>query len=94
MGNAQPSRELRDVTAEGTRIECMHPLDEATRVYCRSLVDPLSVSWLKPSTDVPQGALDDLKRRFDSAPWPERETEEGWSAMLFSSVLRYWRDNH
>jgi len=28
-----------DITAEETRIECMHPVDEAARAYCRALAE-------------------------------------------------------
>ncbi len=48
--------------------------------------------------DVPEAALDDLRRRLADARWPERETVDDWSQGTPLSVLRelcdYWRDSY
>ena len=48
--------------------------------------------------DVPEAALDDLRRRLADARWPERETVNDWSQGTPLPVLRelcdYWRDGY
>ena len=48
--------------------------------------------------DVPQSALDDLRRRLADARWAEKETVDDWSQGTPLAVLRelcdYWRDGY
>lgn len=48
--------------------------------------------------DVPQSALDDLKRRLAHTRWPERETPTDWSQGVplayLQDVCRYWHDHY
>ena len=50
------------------------------------------------SLDVPEAALDDLRRRLADARWPEKETVADWSQGTPLTVLRelcdYWRDGY
>ena len=47
---------------------------------------------------VPQAALDDLKRRLASTRWPERETVGDWSQGVplekAQALIAYWRDKY
>lgn len=55
------------------------------------MVEPFHVS-------VPQGAVDDLKRRLEFARWPERETVGDWSQGVplekAHALIGYWRDKY
>ena len=48
--------------------------------------------------EVPQEALDDLKRRLASTRWPERETVGDWSQGVplqrAQELIAYWRDKY
>lgn len=54
-------------------------------------VEPFYVS-------VPQGAIDDLKRRLELTRWPERETVGDWSQGVplakAQALVAYWRDRY
>src|ERR1700746_221641 len=47
---------------------------------------------------IPQAALDDLKRRLASTQWPERETVGDWSQGVplqkAQALVAYWRDKY
>jgi pimeloyl-ACP methyl ester carboxylesterase len=48
--------------------------------------------------DIPQSALDDLRRRIDLTRWPECETVEDWSQGVplaaLRELVRYWRTGY
>src|SRR6266404_421905 len=48
--------------------------------------------------EVPQGAIDDLKRRLASTRWPERETVSDWSQGVplekAKALIAYWHDKY
>ena len=59
--------------------------------------DPVVVidDSVRPFTvDVPQGALDDLRRRIEATRWPERETvadqSQGVPLATIQELARYW----
>lgn len=47
---------------------------------------------------IPQAALDDLKRRLETARWPEHETEPGWTQGVpldrLQRLVDYWRTGY
>jgi epoxide hydrolase len=47
---------------------------------------------------IPQAALDDLQRRLNTARWPERETQDGWSQGVpldrLQRLVEYWRTGY
>ncbi|MCZ6774022.1 MAG: epoxide hydrolase N-terminal domain-containing protein, partial [Proteobacteria bacterium] len=48
--------------------------------------------------DVPEEALDDLKRRLGAARWPDRETPDDWSQGVplayMKEVCDYWQNEY
>lgn len=48
--------------------------------------------------NVPQSALDDLKRRLEAARWPHRETVADWSQGVplarIQALVEYWRTSY
>src|SRR5258708_9168713 len=63
------------------------------------IVLPAATKGVTPfQVDVPQAALDDLKRRLASTRWPERETVGDWSEGVplqkAQALVAYWRDKY
>jgi epoxide hydrolase len=63
------------------------------------LVIPTASKDVTPfKVDVPQAALDDLKRRLASTRWPERETVGDWSQGVplekAQALVAHWRDKY
>jgi pimeloyl-ACP methyl ester carboxylesterase len=63
------------------------------------VVLPPATSAVSPfRVDVPQAALDDLKRRLAMTRWPDKETVDDWSQGVplakMRSLAAYWRDGY
>jgi hypothetical protein len=68
-----------------------------TAMKAAQLVLPTATKDVTPfKIQVPQEALDDLKRRLASTRWPERETVRDWSQGVplqkAQALIAYWRD--
>jgi epoxide hydrolase len=69
-------------------------VDKATQV-----VLPRATQDITPFTiQVPQTALDDLKRRLGDTRWPNKETVADWSQGVplqkAEALVAYWRDKY
>jgi len=72
---------------------------QETATKAAQLVLPTATNDVTPfKVRVPQGALDDLKRRLASTRWPERETVGDWSQGVplrkAQALIAYWRDRY
>src|SRR5260370_37029158 len=72
---------------------------QGTAMKAAQLVLPTATEDVTPfKIQVPQEALDDLKRRLASTRWPERETVGDWSQGVplqkAQALIAYWRDNY
>lgn len=72
---------------------------QGTAIKAAQLVLPAATKDVTPfKIQVPQEALDDLKRRLASTRWPERETVGDWSQGVplqkAQALIAYWRDKY
>lgn len=94
---AMTRRSLLALAAGGalsTVIASPHASAQATAVEipgATEAINPFSIS-------VPQGAIDDLKRRLEFVRWPEQETVNDWSQGVplakARALIAYWRDKY
>jgi len=72
---------------------------QGTAMKAAQLVLPTATKDVTPfKIQVPQEALDDLKRRLASTRWPERETVGDWSQGVplqkAQALIAYWREKY
>ncbi|WP_088343818.1 MULTISPECIES: epoxide hydrolase [Rhodomicrobium] len=63
-----------------------------------SHLPPATTDIVPFKVDVPQAAIDGLRRRLEMTRWPERELVSDWSQGLplerIQSLVEYWRKSH
>src|SRR5260370_29987802 len=72
---------------------------QGTAMKAAQLLLPTATKDVTPfKIQVPQDALDDLKRRLASTRWPERETVRDWSQGVplqkAQALVAYWSDKY
>lgn len=95
-----PSRRLAlRGLAEGLAIATLGGLSSEALARDATPVLASATSAIVPfRVHVPQGAIDDLKRRLTTARLPERETVADWSQGVpldkAKALIAYWRDRY